>query len=191
MIEKIFVSEIRVRLLKELLLTKEEDLHIRELTRRVKTEVNAVRRELDNLESIKLVSRVPRGNKVFYAINRKHALFPELLGLIGKEYGLGKKLLNSYKSLGEVKFISLRRAFVQGLKSKSKEVDVLIVGKIDIGKAEKLISAEEEKYNTEINFTVLDFDELELRKEKKDPFIMNILLTPKIMLIGLEEELLK
>jgi len=191
MIEKIFVSEIRVRLLKELLLSKENDIHVRELTRRVKTEVNAVRRELDNLESIKLVSRVPRGNKVFYAINRDHVLFPELLGLIAKEYGIGKKLLNSYKSLGAVKFLSLRKAFVNGVRSQNKEIDVLIVGNIDIEKAEKLIANEEEKYNTEINFTVLDFEELQQRKEKKDPFIMNILLAPKFMLVGLEEDLVK
>ena len=191
MIEKIFVSEVRVKLLKELILSDEVDLHIRELTRRIKTEVNAVRRELENLESIKLVTRVPRGNRVFYAINREHTLFPELLGMIGKEYGLGKKLIGSYKNLGDVKFITLRRGFIEGIKSKSKEVDLLIVGQIDVAKAEKLVSDEEEKSKSEINFSVLNFEELNYRKEKKDPFIMGILLTPKVMLVGLEEELVK
>ena len=191
MIEKIFVSEVRVKLLKELILSDEVDLHIRELTRRIKTEVNAVRRELENLESIKLVVRVPRGNRVFYSINREHPLFPELLGLIGKEYGLGKKLLSSYKSLGDVKFVSLRRGFIEGLRSKNKEVDLLIIGKIDMGKAERLITEEEEKLKTEINFSVLNSEELNFRKERKDPFIMGILLTPKVMLIGSEEELVR
>jgi DNA-binding transcriptional ArsR family regulator len=190
MIEKIFVSEVRVRLLKELILSDEEDLHVRELTRRIKTEVNAVRRELDNLESIKLVIRVPRGNKVFYSINRTHTLFPELLGMIGKEYGLGKKLLASYKSLGDVKFVTLRRGYIEGVKSKNKkEVDLLMIGKIDIEKAEKLINEEEERSNTQINFSVFDFDELNFRKERKDPFLMGILLTPKVMIVGSEEEL--
>jgi len=191
MIEKIFVSEARVKLLKELILSDEEDLHIRELTRRIKTEVNAVRRELENLESIKLVSKVPRGNRVFYAINREHTLFPELLGMIGKEYGLGKKLLNSYKKLGEIKFISLRRGFIEGIKSKNKEVDLLIVGKVDIDKAEKLVSEEEERTKLDINFSVLDLEELSYRKERKDPFVMGILLTPKVMLVGSEEDLVK
>ncbi len=191
MIEKILVSEVRVKLLKELILSDEVDLHIRELTRRIKTEVNAVRRELENLESIKLVTRVARGNRVFYAINREHTLFPELLGIIGKEYGLGKKLIGSYKNLGEVRFITLRRGFIEGIKSKNKEVDLLIVGKIDVAKAEKLVSEEEEKSKTEINFSVLTYEELSYRKEKKDPFIMGILLTPKVMLVGLEEELVK
>ena len=48
-----------------------------------------------------------------------------------------------------------------------------------------------ESLKAEINFSVLNSEELNFRKERKDPFIMGILLTPKVMLIGSEEELVR
>jgi len=189
MLSNIFVSDVRVRLLHELTKNTDGELHVRELTRRVDTEVNAIRRELTNLESIDLVFRRPHGNRVYYKINRYHTLYPEILGLIGKEFGLGRKIIDTHENIGKVSYAVLRRNFIDGTKGDGKEIDLMLVGNINLKKAEELIAEEERKTKQQIHFTVLDNEELKYRKQRKDPFLMNILLTPKVMLIGVEEDL--
>ena len=189
MLANIFVSEVRVKLLRELTNNTDGELHVRDLTRRVGTEVNAIRRELTNLEQIDLVFRRPHGNRVYYKINKFHPLYPELLGLLGKEFGLGRKIIDKHETLGKLSFATLRRNFVDGTKALDKQIDLMLVGDVNVRKAEELIAEVEKEDNTSIHFTVLDNEELKYRKQRKDPFLMNILLTPKVMLLGIEEDL--
>jgi hypothetical protein len=55
----------------------------------------------------------------------------------------------------------------------------------------QVISYCEQDFGREINYTVMTEDELAFRKRNNDPFIGKFLRTPKVMLIGHEEDLLK
>ena len=188
MLEKLFISEVRVKILTLLLRDSEEKLHVREIVRRVGAEINAVRRELGRLTRLGLLKRQPVKNRLYYRVNRDFVLYPELLGLVAKEVGLGKAILERRKELGEVEFAVLSRGLVQGRAATPEEVDLLLVGKIDTPSLTAIVQEAEAERGHEINYTVMDRDEFEYRRSRKDPFLMKVLMQPRIVLIGDESQ---
>ena len=55
MLEQLFGSRTRVKLLRLFLLNPEDKYYVREITRLVSEQINSVRRELSNLESLDLI----------------------------------------------------------------------------------------------------------------------------------------
>ncbi len=191
MLEKLFISEVRVKILTLLLRDSEEKLHVREIVRRVGAEINAVRRELGRLTRLGLLKRQPVKNRLYYRVNGDFVLYPELLGLVAKETGLGKAVLEGRKELGDVEFAVLSRDLAQGRVATAEEVDLLLVGKIDTPALTKIVQEAEAERGHEINYTVMDHEEFEYRRSHKDPFLMKVLMQPRVVLIGDESQFCK
>ncbi len=187
MLINFFVSEVRVKLLKILLPQPEKSFHVRALVRLVGTEINAVRRELTNLLEIGLLRKRQSSNKIYYTVNTSCKYFPELLSLISKEEGLGAQIIDNAKELGKIRYAVISRAFTKGRETTALDVDLLIVGTINLPVLEKIIKDEEKKLGKEINYTVLAEDEFLFRKRKNDQFISRVLSQSRTMLIGDEE----
>ncbi len=165
-----------------------EQIHIRGLVREVGTEINAVRRELSNLESVGLLVSRKSGNRVYYTLNTHCTYYPELLGLTAKEYGLGANIISGVKNLGDIKFAVLSRAFAgKRRKSSSLDVDLFVVGKVNVDALEDMVKKEQELRGYEINYAVMGEDEFNYAKRKNDQFVIRALLQSRIMLIGDEE----
>jgi predicted nucleotidyltransferase len=108
--------------------------------------------------------------------------------MVAKETGIGKAILEKKEDLGKINFAMLARAFVKGRISKPSEVDLLLVGKISTPLISKLVEQEQQRRGHEINFTVLTPEEFDFRKRRKDPFILDVLSQPRIVLLGNEEK---
>lgn len=188
MLKDLFVSEVRLRILKLFLSDPQAQFHIREISRRVGAEINAVRRELRRLRRIKFLKKDPRGNRIYYSVRPDFVFYDDLLGMITKEYGLGREILDKREDLGKINFAMLARSFVKGRVSKPSQVDLLIVGKIDVSLLTKIIRKEEERLGHEINYTVLTPEEFDFRKRRKDPFMAEVIAQPRIVLMGNEEK---
>ena len=65
MLKKLFISKVRVSILKTYLLDLKASFHIRELVRELDEEINAVRRELINLEEAGILKSKKDGNKLW------------------------------------------------------------------------------------------------------------------------------
>ncbi|MEK7595073.1 MAG: winged helix-turn-helix domain-containing protein [Patescibacteria group bacterium] len=189
MLKDILISEVRVKILALLLVeSPTQSLHVRDIVRKVGTEINAVRRELERLSKVGFVKRRPRGNKVFYDVNREFIYYPELVNLVAKEFGLGSELIKNTKNLGNITFAAMSRALIGGRIAGQNDVDLLIVGSIDANFLKEIIKKYEELYKHEINYTVMGDDEFVFRKKRREPFIMQLLCQTRVMLIGNEEE---
>ena len=188
MLNKLFVSEVRVNILKLLLLNPKRGFHIRAVVRQVNAEINAVRRELDNLFEIGLVTRRQSSNKVFYQVNTQHPFYQDLLSLVAKEEGIGAAIIKNEKKLGDVEYAVLSLSFLRGRKSTALDVDLFIVGDINIDFLKNIVKEEESKINREINYSVMSSEEFFNRKRTNDPFIYKILTQSRTMLIGDEEK---
>ncbi len=55
---------------------------------------------------------------------------------------------------------------------------------------DQIVKKLEKRLDTEINYSSMTEEEFKYRKNRKDPFITNVLLQPHIMLIGSEDKLL-
>ena len=56
---------------------------------------------------------------------------------------------------------------------------------------QSIIADEQARRETEINYSFMDEQEFKFRVKRRDPFILRVLIQPKVMLLGDEDELLE
>lgn len=188
--EELFVSRVRVKLLQLFLGTTETLIHVRELVRRTDEEINAVRRELGRMERFGLVSSEWRANRRLYHFRKDYIYYAQLLGMVVKSTGLGGAIIKNRNRLGKVKYALLATRFIRNQPSSTEDVDLLVVGQIVLPELQAMIADEQVKRETEINYSFMDEAEFNFRVKRRDPFILRVLLQPKIMLIGDEGDVL-
>ncbi len=188
--EELVVSKVRVKILQLFLTSTEILFHVREIVRRVDEEINAVRRELGRMEKYGLVSSEWRANRRLYRFRKDYKFYPELLGLVVKSTGLGADIIKNKQSIGKIKYAFVATRFIRNIESRSDDVDVLIVGQVVLPELQSIIANEQAKREKEINYSFMDEAEFGFRVKRRDPFILRVLVQPKIMLLGDESELL-
>lgn len=191
MLGNLFTSQVRVDMLKLLLRNPEKEHYVREITRAVGTEINAVRRELANLESIGLVKKWPRGNRLYYKTVTSHPLYRPLLDLVTHESGLGGLILKNKRKLGRIKYAFIVEALPMGRVAKESDVDLVLVGDVYLEVLKQYIRKAEKEHGHEINYTVLSEKEFNALKARSDTFIQKLLRMPRIMLVGDEEAMVE
>lgn len=191
MIETIVVSKVRVKLLELFFENPTELFHVRGLVRKIGEEINAVRRELLNLENGGILKKEPRGNRLYYWLNPTYIFYPEFLAIFVKESGLGSQIIKYRNRIGKISYCVFSGKFVKKIERREDEIDILVVGNIVMAELAALIKGEEEKRGKEVNYTTMSDEEFVFRKRRKDPFLLSILSGSKLMVIGDEEELLK
>lgn len=182
------ISKTRVRMMELFFSQPAEMFYVREITRATKEEINAVRRELDRMLSYGLLKSEQRGNRLYYFLNPKYVFFQELQQMVAKTTGLGKKIRRLQRKLGTITFVMFSARFIQGLRPRQEEVDILIIGDVVLPELQALIKEEEERIGREINYAVFSEEEFAFRKTRRDPFIMDILYGSRVMVIGSEDE---
>ncbi|MBD3329811.1 hypothetical protein GF357_04950 [Candidatus Dojkabacteria bacterium] len=184
MLDKIFISKVRVKLLQ--LYTKKPDLslHVRGLVRELDEEINAVRRELNNLEDAGILQSEKKGNKLMYSIDEGCPIIPELKAMFRKDDPVIRRIS---KALGEIDKISIAMLTDSYLKNKYEDhmdIDMLIVGQPDVDKVSSKIAELEKDISKTLKVSIVKDDEFDFRKKKNDPFINKILKNDKILLVG-------
>lgn len=180
-IEHLFGSVTRTRLLRTFLNSSEKSFFVRELSRTIATQLNAVRRELENLESFDLVRSEGIGQKKFYKLNHENIIFPELKALVLKsqlllENGIAKRI----DALGPIQLLLLTGKFVGRTDAPA---DMLLVGRVNREDLRDVIHALQIDFGYEINYTVMTSKEYAYRLEVGDKFLYSILESKRIMLI--------
>lgn len=189
-LKKLIISESRIKILQELYYQPNEMFYIRQLTRMTGEKLNSVRRELKNLDEAGVLESEWRGNKRFYWVNKDYPFYQEILGIVIKTKGLGKDLISQEKKLGQIKFVVFSGKFARGISPEEDEIEILIVGKVVLPELGAIVRKEEELRGREINYTVMDADDFAYRKKNRDPFLTQILLQSRVMIIGDEQKML-
>lgn len=188
MLKELLISEVRINILRIMLPIPTKQYHVRALVRAVGAEINAVRRELNRLVGIGLLRRRQSSNRLYHTVNTDSIYYPELLALIAKEMGLGADIIKHAKELGDVRFAVLSKAFLRGRKPSVLDVDLFLVGSVNLPVLKKIVVDAERSLDREINYTVMNSDEFLHRKRRNDQFVAKFLTQSRTMLIGDEEE---
>lgn len=191
MLEELFISRVRVKILQLFFSSPGGLFHVREIVRRVSEEINAVRRELGRMEKFGMMVSEWRANRRLYRFRKDYIFYSELLGLVAKTVGLGGNIIKNRQKIGKIKFAFLSVRFLEGKSSEAEDVDLLIVGSVVLPELQVLVSDEQAKREGEINYSFMDVAEFQFRVRRRDPFILRVLMQPKVMLLGAEEELLE
>ncbi|MHB8443456.1 MAG: hypothetical protein ACYDAS_03775 [Patescibacteria group bacterium] len=192
MIDTFLVSKVRVKIIKLFMLHTASSYHVRSIVREIDEEINAVRRILQELEEVKMLTSEKNGNRLYYTLNKDFIFFDELLSMINKEFGIGGKIIKHKAKIGNIKMAILSNSYIQDRKKSETDIDLLIVGsQIDNVYLDKIIKDSELKLKREINYTYLSPLEFESIKRSREDFLMDIINNKKLMLIGDELDLYK
>ncbi|HEX6977033.1 MAG TPA: hypothetical protein VF185_01565 [Patescibacteria group bacterium] len=189
-LEDIITSKVRVKIVELFCSNPREMYHVRGIVRETNEEINAVRRELLRLDEAGMIKKENRGNRVYYWLRDDYQMYGDLVSMVAKTTGLGAALINNKAKIGKPAFIMFSGKFARHkMRKKDDEVDILIVGDITLPELASLVRAEESKRKIEINYTVMTREELNFRKQRRDPFLISILSQSRVMIIGDEDDL--
>lgn len=173
----IFTSKTRAKLVNIFFTSPHELFYVRQLVRLSGEEINSVRRELQNLTKINLILPESRGNRLYYLPNSKHHLFSLLLALAYKS-------LPFCEALSKASLVVASYQFLLWKNENKDNIDVVVVGDMTTKSVELAMKSEETRRGHEINYMVMDKDELRLRQNKRDPFLVDFFLSCPVVIIG-------
>lgn len=197
MIEQLFGSKTRVKLLQLFFMNPNRSFYVREITRKVEEQINSVRRELANLQSIGIITSDTSNNKVYYEVNQQYQYFSPLSELFGGKASRSRRGVKKqstvvepellkpdeatdYKHLGQVEVLALMGQFTR---DELSGVDVLVVGNVNTNAVQKYVTELEEQEGKDLRYTVFTLDEFHYRLQIKDKFTSNVLLCKKQVLV--------
>lgn len=184
MIDALFGSKTRVKLLHLFLNNPGQSFFVREITRKIDEQINSVRRELSNMLEVGIITSDSADNKLYYQVNQRYDYYVPLRAIFSDGDSDAKVVVadqvdTSVEKYGqEIRDISgLRLAIFSGVlvKGSNTPVDVLLVGNIAPVKAKLLIAGIEKSEGREINYSVLPYDEFYYRLSVRDRFITEII----------------
>lgn len=198
MLEHLFGSKTRVRLLRLFLNNQKDAYYVRELTRKIQAQINSVRNELENLIRMGVIveteAPIMEGDKKirssrqrkYYRINTESVLFPELRALFLKaRVLLEKNFVRKVSQSGSISYFSLTGYFV-GIEN--AVTDIFIVGRVNRTRLVSVIRNFEREIGREINYTVMTPQEYKYRRDVTDKFLYSILEGKKIAIIDKVQE---
>lgn len=192
MVEQLFGSKTRVKLLQLFYSNPNRSFYVREITRKIDEQINSVRRELSNLLSIGIISSETTNNRLYYEVNQQYEYYTPLATIFGggvmaaPAAPAADAQATTIKSLGNV-----RLAFYTGqfTRDDASGTDLLIVGDVNQTKLSKFIAELEEQEGKEIRFTLMQPQEFKYRQQVNDRFLTLVMSAKKQVLVDKDKVL--
>lgn len=191
MIEQLFGSKTRVKLLQLFYSNPNRSFYVREITRKIDEQINSVRRELSNLLSIGIITSDNTNNKLYYEVNQKFEYYPPLKEIFGggvkkvvrkKVGGDGDEVTSNpdLKALGHVDLAVYTGQFTR---DESAGIDILIAGQVNKNAVQKFVDDLEKKENKSLRYAVMSVQDFKYRKQIHDRFAVAVMQAKKQVLI--------
>ena len=212
MIEQLFGSKTRVKLLQLFYSNPNRAFYVREITRKIDEQINSVRRELSNLLSIGIITSDASQNRLYYEVNQTYEHYRPLGMIFGglKDVPTAPKtaakkekkadepaepnphadvtdehpMAKGFRGLGKVDLALLTGQFTR---DDVAGIDVLVVGNVNTAKVDKFMADLEKAENKELRYTVLSLDNYKYRLSINDRFISNVLAAKKQVIINTQD----
>lgn len=204
-LEKLFGSGARVKLLRFFLLSPEKIFEPKEAAKILRVFSGSVSKEARFLLSIGFLKKASRTD-VFVKKNKNKSkiikkrikgiqlspTFPYLLALrnliVGALPASREKMLKFFKNKGKIKLLVLGGVFAgdfaEDILSDAQKLDLLVAGEVKRGPVERFIKKVEAEVGKELNWTLLGTREFEQRFAMHDKLIRDILDYPHEFLIN-------
>ena len=194
MLEHLFGSKTRVKLLRLFLGSPATPFYVRELARKADAQIHAIRRELENLEHLGIIRGSDAGTDVatvedgfrvrmrrYYCLDEEFSLVNELRSLILKsQFLLEHEFKRRVRKLGAMRYFALLGMFVGVADAPT---DLIIVGQLNRNRLARLMKQFERQIGHTIKYTVLTEREFRYRWDVGDRFLYDIFEGKKISVI--------
>jgi predicted nucleotidyltransferase len=187
--EKIFGSRIRAKILGWLFTHPEESFFVRQMASILKEDPTNVSREMANLEELGILRSKRNGNLKNFTVNRECPFFEELKSLILKTAGVAGRIRAALERLAGIEYAFIYGSYAKGDEKTDSDVDLLILGDVDMDHLDSNLVKLEKMLGREINYVLYDMDEFKAKKKANDGFLRDVLKGKKIMVVGTEHGL--
>lgn len=166
-----------------------QELHTREIARRVKADVHPAHRALELLSSQGLVESRRLGNLRLWAVAPHNPLVPSLRDVLRRTTGPAEWLRKQLSRMPGVQLAFLFGSYAAGNDKPGSDIDLFVVGSPDWRRLSKDVTSVSTETSREIEPVVWRLDELQAPTPDQGRFLRRVLREPKIWLVGDEREL--
>lgn len=193
MVEQLFGSKTRVKLLQLFYSNPNRSFFVREITRKIDEQINSVRRELSNLLSIGIITSDTNNNKLYYEVNQKYEYYRPLQEMFGGGIKKAKKagsadadgdgiVDDSLRSVGQIDLAVYTGQFTR---DETAGVDILVVGEVNPNALQKYVDELEAKENKNLRYAAMTLADFRYRQQIHDRFAVAIAGAKKQVLVDL------
>ena len=175
--EKLFGSKTRAKLLKLFFENPEKSFYVREMTRVIDEQINSVRRELLNLESIGIIKNETFDNKVYYSANNKHPFYRPMIDIFSKKIDTNRE--KDVKESTWEEYCRPVKNYLKGLIVTNRlpgqeGIDLVIISNDKTKKLTRWAEVIEKKQGKPINYVIMSADDFSYRKSVRDRFLLEV-----------------
>lgn len=187
MLEEIFGSKTRHRLLRLFFKNTESDFFVREMARRLNTQINAVRRELERLQKAQIImsgekkepalpmnsrDAAAEAKRKYFRWNKNGPLNQELQAILLKDEILSERnFIETLKKMAGIDYLVLSGRFSG---AEDSPTDLLVVGNITHKETQRLVRLFEGQSGEELRYTVMPRREFLYRRDVADRFLTDL-----------------
>ena len=187
MIDALFGSKTRVKLLHLFLNNPGKAFYVREITRLIDEQINSVRRELANMLEVGIITNNNTDNKLYYEVNQRFDHYMPLRAMFAdqKITSVSQQVTDDnawqkeLRGLSGVRVVILAGVLVKGSAS---SVDLIVAGDMSKKKLAAIIKDIEAAEGRELSYSVLSYDEFYYRLSVRDKFITTVLSNRHVVL---------
>ena len=169
----------------------DKSFYLNEIVRLSKMGKGTIKRELERMEASGLLSVERIGNQNHFSVNKDCPIYPELLGIVRKTFGVADVIYAALKPFDE----QIKMAFIYGSIAKAEDtaksdIDLLVVAE-DLAYSdliESLFDAEN-SLGRPINPTIYGIDEIRKKINQDNAFVTRVMDQPKIWIKGDENDI--
>ena len=188
MLEKLFGSKVRVKLLRSFLNSPSANLEIKEVAKKLRLKQSKLTPFVRDLILLGLLREAATANKsakaseARFSLDPSSFLYPELKALFLKSDLLFERdLVARLERLGSVFYLALTGRLV-GIPS--IPVDLFLVARVNRRRLHRLMKSFERELGREINYAVMTKQEFAYRRSLTDRFLYSILEGRKIVAVN-------
>ncbi|HVV25433.1 MAG TPA: transcriptional regulator [Candidatus Saccharimonadales bacterium] len=192
MVEQLFGSKTRVKLLQLFYSSPNRSFYVREITRKIDEQINSVRRELSNLLNIGIIVSENTNNRLYYEVNQKFEYYKPLQEIFGggvnksvtkkkvTEDGADEAAEADLKAVGHVELALYTGQFTR---DDSAGIDFLVVGDVNRNALKKYVDRLEKQEGKSLRYAVMSLTDFQYRQGIKDRFAVGVERAKKQILV--------
>jgi predicted nucleotidyltransferase len=163
----------------------EKSFYTKEILRLTGMGVATIKRELDRMKAAGILSMSKIGNQHHYQANPSCPIYNELLGIVKKTFGVADVLSQALTPLAdEIDWAFVFGSVASGKETSDSDIDLMIIGDVKFTEAVGALYSIQATLGREINPKIYRKDEWIQMLDHKDAFIKEVMLKPRMDVMG-------
>jgi len=190
MLEQLFGSRLRAKILGWMFTHPDERYYVRQLTSLIHEDSTNISRELSKLSELGILLGMREGRQIYYTVNKNSSVYHELEGLVLKTHGLAGTIRAALKPFErQITIAFIYGSFARRTFNSASDIDIFIIGSVRFNEITKALMDAQNKLGREINPTVYPEQEFADKLKTSNHFINRVIKSEKLFLKGNENEL--